>query len=317
VGREILGRAVTKLQVALLLVVLLMGAAAAFFVIWEIALAPTSSSSSSPTPSATLTPSSPTPTPTATIIPISSRPLTVVSARLIIPYNPGGSTIEIILQNNGTSPVVNLQAVLTLSGRNYTYVFNVSENNPLLPSQETSQQNTLINAGFQTNQTYPIQITGKLQSGASFNFTTLITIAQSNQLVGSGTKGDLELTMTIDKSVYSFGEPINLTLTITNISQQTINFTHTGLDFDFQVTNDTNNLVYQWSNFKFIPQFMSTEELPAGGIITSNFTWPQICNFNTQVEGDAAAPGTYFIIGQTGSTYNIQTNPIQITILEP
>ena len=132
--------------------------------------------------------------------------------------------------------------------------------------------------------------------------------------LASGGNGNLELTMTVDKTAYSLGEPVNLTLTITNISSQTINFTHTGLDFDFQVYNDTNNVVYQWSNFQGIAQFITIEPLPAGDSISANFTWLQTCNFNAQVQGDPVSPGTYNIIGQTGPTYGIQTTPIQITI---
>jgi hypothetical protein len=130
----------------------------------------------------------------------------------------------------------------------------------------------------------------------------------------SGGNGSLELAMTIDKTSYSIGEPVNLTLTITNISNQTINYTHTGLDFDFQVINGTNNVVYQWSNFKAIAQFIAITPLPAGESTSANFTWQQICNFNTQVEGDPVSPGTYNIVGETGSTYKIQTAPIQVTI---
>ena len=133
--------------------------------------------------------------------------------------------------------------------------------------------------------------------------------------IASGKNGNLELTMTINKTSYSLGEPINLTLTITNISNQTINYTHTGLDFDFQVNNGTNNLVYKWSNFRAIAQFITIEPLPAGESISANFTWQQTCNFNAQVEGDPVSPGTYNVIGETGPTYNIQTIPIPITIL--
>lgn len=304
-------RAVTKAQVVLLLVILLIGAVGAYYIAQKELPASTPSTS-------------PTPTPTATSAPVYTGPLPVVPVSVIQPYNPGGPnnppgpTIEVTMQNNSTNPVVSLQAVLTLSGQNFTYIFNdVSENNPMLPNQDTSQTRILTGGAFETNQTYPMLITGTLQNGTSFDFTTPITIIQSNQLAGSGTKGNLELTMTLDNFAYNIGEPINLTLTITNISKQTINFTHTGLDFDFQVTNDTNNLVYQWSNFKAIPQFITIESLPAGDSISANFTWLQTCNFNAQVQGDAASPGTYNIIGQTGPTYGIQTIPIQITILEP
>ena len=124
----------------------------------------------------------------------------------------------------------------------------------------------------------------------------------------------LELTLTIGKTSYSVGEPVNLTLTITNISNQTINYTHTGLDFDFQIYNGTNNVVYQWSNFKAIAQFIAITPLPAGESTAVNFTWQQICNFNAQDEGYPVSPGTYNIVGETGPTYRIQTTPIQIPI---
>ena len=123
--------------------------------------------------------------------------------------------------------------------------------------------------------------------------------------------------MTLDKTTYALGKPVNLTLTITNISDQTINYTDTGLNFDFQVYNDTNNLVYQWSNFRAIPQFIAIEPFPAGDSMSANFTWTQTCNFNIQVNGDTVSPGIYNIIGQTGPTYGIQTTPIQITIDKP
>ena len=132
--------------------------------------------------------------------------------------------------------------------------------------------------------------------------------------LASGEKGDLELTMTLAQTAYSSGEPVNLTLTITNISSQTINFTDTGLNFDFQVYNDTNNVVFQWSNFQAIPQFVAIEPLPAGGSVSANFTWLQTCNFNVNVQGDPVSPGTYFIVGQSGPTYGLQTTPIQIAI---
>jgi len=246
--------------------------------------------------------------------------LTVVSVSIIQPYNPGGPTIEVILQNNSTNPVVSLQAVLPLSGHNYTYVFSgVSSSNPLFPKQNTSQTETLPEAGFEASQTYPMKILGTLQNGSSFNFTVPVTIVQSqtsNQPVAYGESGSLELTMTLNKTIYYLSEPVNLTLTITNISVYTINFTDTGLNFDFQVYNDTNNLVYQWSNFRAIPQFISIVPLQAGASISANFTWLQTYNFNAQVQGELIPPGTYYIVGETGPTYGIQTTLIQLTIVE-
>jgi hypothetical protein len=133
----------------------------------------------------------------------------------------------------------------------------------------------------------------------------------------TGGNGDLQLTLALEKTVYSLGEPVNVTVTITNISNQTVSFTHTGLDFDFRVYNDTNNLVYQWSSFRAIAQFIAIVPLAAGESISQNFTWLQTCNFNASAEGDQVSAGTYYIVGQTGPTYGIQTTPIQITIVKP
>jgi hypothetical protein len=318
-----LEKALAKAQVVSLLVLLLIGAVGVYYVAQK--ELPKDSNPLIPTPAPSISPAptpapsiSPAPTLTATPVPVNAGALTVVSVNILQPYNPGGPTIEVILQNNSTNPVVSLQAVLPLSGHNYTYVFSdVSSSDPLLPNQDASQTETLIDAGFETNQAYPMEITGALQNGSSFNFVTPVTIQSSNQAVASGGNGNLELTMTLDKTSYSLGEPVNLTLTITNISNQTINFKHTGLDFDFQVYNGTNNVVYQWSNFRAIPQFIAIEPLSPGENISANFTWVQTCNFNAQVQGDPVSPGTYYIVGQTGPTYGIQTTPMQITIAKP
>jgi hypothetical protein len=127
----------------------------------------------------------------------------------------------------------------------------------------------------------------------------------------------LVLTLTLQKTTFALGEPVNLTIIVTNISDQTIDYTHTGLDFDFKITNDTSSLVYQWSNFKAIAQFITIEPLLAGKSFSQNFTWQQTCNFNLQVDGTAASPGTYWVIGLTGPSYGMQTSPIQISITNP
>ena len=306
-------RAITKVQVVLLIVILLVGAVGAYYVAQKALSKNGGTLTPTPAPS-----TSPTTTPTSTSV--NAGILTVVSVSIIQPYNPGGPTIEVILQNNSTNPVVSLQAVLPLSGHNYTYVFSgVSSSNPLFPKQNTSQTETLPEAGFEASQTYPMKILGTLQNGSSFNFTVPVTIVQSqtsNQPVAYGESGSLELTMTLNKTIYYLSEPVNLTLTITNISVYTINFTDTGLNFDFQVYNDTNNLVYQWSNFRAIPQFISIVPLQAGASISANFTWLQTYNFNAQVQGELIPPGTYYIVGETGPTYGIQTTLIQLTIVE-
>ena len=269
----------------------------------------------------TLTPKM-TPSPTPTTTPVPTQPpassLTVVSVDLLQPYNPGGPTIEVTLQNVGNEPVTSLQAVLSLPGDNYTYTFSdVSSSKPLLPGQSASQTQTLLNAGFDQNQTYLLEIIGYEQNGGKIDYVTPINILTSTASTGTAGNGELQLSLALEKTVYSLGEPVNLTVMLTNISGQNLNYTHTGLDFDFRVYNDTNSLVYQWSNFIAIPQFITIEPFPAGESMEQNFTWQQTCNFNISVIGDQVSAGTYYIIGLTGPTYGLQTAPIQITIVNP
>jgi hypothetical protein len=276
-----------------------------------------STNSSTITPTSTGTPK-PTikPIPTATQSPIPILPLDVVSVSLQQPYNPGGPTISVSLRNSGTVPVVALQAMLSLSGRNYTYIFSdVSSNSPLLPNQETTQTATLLGASFSSDQAYLLRISGEQQDGTPFGFVTNVTIATLTPSPSpTEAAGGLKLTMTIEKTYYVLSEAINITLTITNISNQTINFTHTGQDFDFLVYNDTNNLLYQWSKGRAFPLFITIIPLNPHQNITANYVWQQ--TYNSQSNQNApVSPGTYNIEGETGSIYGLQTPPIQVTIV--
>jgi hypothetical protein len=325
----LLQKALAKSQVIVLLVILVIGAFGAYYIAEKELPNKTTPVSATAAPTTTPTPTkttAPTNTPIVTSPPLNESSQLIVPVSILQPYSPGGSinpvgpTVDVTLQNNATDPVVSLQAILTISGNKFTYAFSdVSESNPLLPNQLASQTEILTGGQFETNQTYPMQIIGTLQNGSSFNFITSVTIDSqyTNLQEASGEKGALELTMTLDKTTYSLGEPVNLTLTITNISNQTITYEHTGLDFDFQVSNGTNNLVYRWSNFQAIAQFIALEPLNPGASRSTNFSWTQICNFNSLVNGDPVTPGAYNIIGLTGPAYGIQTTQIQITIVKP
>jgi len=125
----------------------------------------------------------------------------------------------------------------------------------------------------------------------------------------------LKLTMTLEKTVYSLGEPINVTLAVTNISNQTINFAYAAWTFDFLVSNDTGS-VYQWSSFRIFPLFIINWPLDIGENITKVLVWPQTCNVTAWSQGIPVSPGTYYIVGQVPS-YGLETTPIQIVIAPP
>ena len=141
-----------------------------------------------------------------------------------------------------------------------------------------------------------------------------------NQTVG------LQLTMTLQKTNFSFGEPVNMTFTMANISNQTINIgQYADYRFGFKVYNDTSNSIYQTSlNFPLylgnpggppiFPFLLNAEES-----FTETLVWGQTCNNTAFSEGVPVSLGTYYIVGQTGYIFNIngltiETTPIQIVI---
>jgi len=144
--------------------------------------------------------------------------------------------------------------------------------------------------------------------------------AAVNQTVG------LQLTMTLQKTNYSLGEPVNMTFTITNISNQTILLSqYAAYQFGFIVYNDTNNNLYQTSlNFPLYPNNPGGLDiipfsLNAEESFTETLVWGQTCNNTIYSEGVPVSPGTYYIVGQTGYIFNmngltIETTPIQIVI---
>jgi len=137
----------------------------------------------------------------------------------------------------------------------------------------------------------------------------------------------LQLTMTLEKTEYSLGEPISMTFTITNISNQTMSLLHYGVGafnmFEFRVYNDTDNSV--WS--QIYPVFAVN---PGGPIVASTLlnpeesltgvlVWEQTCNNTAFSEGVPVSSGTYYIVGQIGPIFmnglTIETTPVQVTIV--
>jgi hypothetical protein len=142
-----------------------------------------------------------------------------------------------------------------------------------------------------------------------------------------GSSNGLQLTIALEKTEYSLGEPINMAFTITNISNQTISLLHYGVSafnmFEFRVYNDTNNSI--WSQIYPVYPFN-----PGGPIVTATLlnseesltgvlVWEQTCNNTAFSEGVPVSSGTYYIVGQIGPIFmngsTIETTPVQVTIV--
>jgi len=177
--------------------------------------------------------------------------------------------------------------------------------------------------------------TGQCNSAADFNhdgrldFNDLELFVANYIAYYSGptpfvTNGGLTLTMNIEQTTYSLNEPVDFTLSINNVSTNTIQFERTASTFDYLVYNST-GVVYRYSYGMAFPMWAMIYTLAPGASLTESFEWDQICNFHfspaatSQATSNPVAsppvfpvsPGTYYIVGEA---LGMQTIPQQITI---
>jgi hypothetical protein len=141
-----------------------------------------------------------------------------------------------------------------------------------------------------------------------------------------GSADGLQLTMALEKTEYTLGEPVNITFTITNISSQTISLSHYGAGafnmFEFRVYNDTNDSIWSliYPVYPYNPggPIVTVTLLNAKESLTGVLVWGQTCNNMAFSEGVPVSSGTYYIVGQIGPIFmnglTIETTPIQIAI---
>jgi Intracellular proteinase inhibitor/Dockerin type I domain len=130
----------------------------------------------------------------------------------------------------------------------------------------------------------------------------------------------LDLSLGFNRTEFDLGEPVNITLTVTNVTNETATFLLAPSWWDLFVYNDTNNCLYRWSSGKIFPFWVVNIPLEPGMNVTSEvMTWPQTCNATVGQMGTPIAPvspGTYYIVGfYHHLSYDLQTAPVQIKII--
>jgi len=123
-----------------------------------------------------------------------------------------------------------------------------------------------------------------------------------NPVNGETTYGPIKLTMRLDKTSYRLGEPANITLAVTNISNETVLLGFSVLcKTSFVVCNKSSQTIFNYFSSVCWPDSGGEVVLDSGESLSQTLTWDQleIDNFppfaSRQVQ-----PGTYYIIGQTG-----------------
>jgi hypothetical protein len=112
----------------------------------------------------------------------SQQPIEVVSVLgPIPPFSPGGPVVEITLKNVSSEPVISLKASLGIiqagpSGTPFSFNFDVTTSNPLLPDKTIAAKLTLIGGGFSDNVSYPLIIESNLKNGTGYSYTKQVQI---------------------------------------------------------------------------------------------------------------------------------------------
>lgn len=134
------------------------------------------------TSAGTVTTTSSTSTTTSMTTTPGQEPVVVVSVTgPMPPINPGGPTVEIVLENASAEPVVYLTATLGVSGPpgggGFTFNFDVTEANPLAPGSSATARMSLIGGGFSSDALYPLTVNGSFEESGPFSYTVQVYIS--------------------------------------------------------------------------------------------------------------------------------------------
>jgi hypothetical protein len=159
--------------------------------------------------------------------------------------------------------------------------------------------------------------------------TSAKTLPTTVSVKGAGGLAGLELIMTVEKTDYSLGEPMNITLAVTNISNQTMSVDE-NVHWDFYVFDNmnstfcnnmdnisymrsiilSNTTVYWFQETQIQLPLESYGPLNAGENLTETFVWGQTY-YNELVQNVAVSVGTYYIVGMGEG---LRTPPLEFTI---
>jgi hypothetical protein len=142
-----------------------------------------------------------------------------------------------------------------------------------------------------------------LSSGDTYSLQTPLAVGY--------VQGGLRYSVALQKTTFNIGEPVNVTFTITNVSNKNITNWHSAWDFDFVVYNGSNSKLFQWSAFRVFPMIIWGSTLRPGDSFESVLVWPQTCNETQNSGGVQVSPGNYFIVG---ILYGVKTLPLEISI---
>jgi len=106
-------------------------------------------------------------------------------------------------------------------------------------------------------------------------------------------RGPVEIALAASKAGYVVGEPVELTLTVTNWGGEAVAYRFNDAQrYDFVVMRENGTVVWRWSHDKAFAQALGTLTLPPGESRIYRERWDQKNN-----NGQAVVPGRYVVEG--------------------
>lgn len=129
-------------------------------------------------------------------------------------------------------------------------------------------------------------------------------------------KGTLRYEASITKQSYAAGEPIDITLAVTNTGGSPVSITFTsGQRFEFRVRRPRGGDVWFWSHDKAFLQVIQTISLKPGEALSFKEAWDQ-----RDLQGRRVDPGPYEVVAifmgraAGGDGQSVQLPPLFFTI---
>ena len=102
-----------------------------------------------------------------------------------------------------------------------------------------------------------------------------------------------ELTLDGGRTAFAQGEPVSMTLSITNCGDEEVTRSYSsGQRYDFVVSDTEQDEVWRWSHDKVFIQVIGSQVFAPGETVTYTEVWNQ--NDNT---GEQVTPGQYDVLG--------------------
>ncbi len=133
-----------------------------------------------------------------------------------------------------------------------------------------------------------------------------LSFADSTQ---AGDLSNLQLSLTTDKPAYAAGEPVKITFTLTNLSDQEVQLRFTSsLQFDIVVSRNETE-VWRWSNGRMFSMMLTTMVLKPQSSKRYTAVWAQKDNSSRPV-----SPGRYEVLVLLPLHQPIFSQPVPFTI---